>query len=149
MAYLPSGIGTVRPGSLPAGFTPPTNITLPPGGYGLLPGMPGAGAGTASGPAPAAGPKTAPVSYAPFDLTPQLLQTYGVGSAFNPMTVFDLMNLRAGPFAGSGLMAYPGRLPGAGLPGGAGLSAPAGPAVSGALASAPLPQSGGKGAMMG
>jgi hypothetical protein len=153
MAYLPSGIGIIRPGTLPAGSTLPANIKLPPGGYGLLPGMPGAGAGPASGPAPAAQPKTSPISYAPFDVTPQLLQTYGIGNAFNPMTIFDLMNLGMGPFvspfAGSGLMGYPGTLPGAGLSGGAGLSAPAGPAVSGTLASAPLPQSGGKGAMMG
>ncbi len=155
MAYLPSGIGMTGAGSLAPGMTLPPNVKLPPGltlpPINLPPRMSGPG-GPSAGPGPAPQPNPGPRSYAPFDVTPQLLQTFGISSAFNPLTVFDLMNQGGtpfvSPFAGSGLLGYPRTLPGAGLSGGAGLSAAAGPAVSGTLSRVPLPQSGGKGAMM-
>jgi hypothetical protein len=141
MSNLPSGIGAFSPG----GYSLPANLKLPPAGYNYLAGLPLA-AGSSPAPAPMVRPGTRTAPYGPFDVTAPLAQTFGIGSQFNPMTVFDLMNLGLGPFvspfAGSGLQGYPS------APFTRGLSAAAGPAVSGALAAAtPVPRSGGKGVM--
>jgi hypothetical protein len=138
MASLPTGIGNLPSGigNFGVGGQYAPNITIPPGGYGaLLASLPAAvGALATSKSAPASGAGQSAAS-APFDITGPLLQTYGAGSAFNPMTVFDLMNSGAGPlvspFAGSGLLGYQGAASG----GGAGNM----------VAAAPVPGSGGKG----
>lgn len=142
MANLPSGIGIVSPGGLPAGFKLPSNIKLPAGGYGLLAGLlPAAGGLPASHAAPAAQPR--PRAYTPFGANVPMPQALGIASPFNPMTLIDLMNLGAGLFesppGGSGPLGYQAG------PFGAGLSAPAGPAIGRVPAGSPLPRSGGKG----
>ncbi len=150
MANVPSGIGNLPSGIgnfSPGGNSLPANLKLPPAGYNFLAGLPLApNAGYAPGSAPVAGPKAQPSSYGQVGVTGALMPTFGVGSPFNPMNAFDLMNLGLGPFvspfAGSGLPGYPPATPGAST------SAPAGPAIGGALAvGAPLPRSGGKGVM--
>ncbi len=128
MANLPSGIGVVSPGGLPANFKLPSNLKLPAGGYGFLAGLlPGAAGAPAPHSTLAAKPGQRP--YTPFGANTPMPQALGIASQFNPMTLIDLMNLgagKAGPF-------------------GAGLPAPVGPAIGGA--GSPLPRSGGKGVM--
>jgi len=146
MANVPSGIGNLPSGIgnfSPAGYSLPGNLNLPSARYNFLARLPLApGAGYAAGSAPVAGSKAQPHRNGPADVTGALMQTFGVGSPFNPMTFFDLMNRGLGPFAGSGLPGYPPATPGAGM------SASAGPAVSDAFAAgAPVPRSGGKGVM--
>jgi hypothetical protein len=142
MSNLPSGMGSFSPGG---GYVLPPNRHIPSVGNNFSNGIAQAAGSSTPISVPMSRSRTTRNPYAPFDVTTPLLQTFGIGSQFNPMALFDLMNLGAAPFvspfAGSGLLGYPG------LGFGSGLSAPAGPAVSGQLASAPLPRSGGKGVM--
>jgi len=142
MSSLPSGIGAVGPGA----YVPQANLKLPTSGYNI-PVAQQTPQITTTTPVSGAsvGGKATRNPYAPFAVSAPMLQTYGIGSAFNPMTVFDLMNMGAGPFvspfAGSGLQGY------SGLPSGASMGSPAGSAISGAMIQSPLPQSGGKSVM--
>jgi hypothetical protein len=140
MANVPSGIASLPPGIgnfSPGGHYIP-KINVPPGGYNIVPPFLPYAAGAGSRPqSPQPGAHGGrPNVYGPFDVTDPILRTFGIGSAFNPMTVFDLMNLGVSPFAGSGLPGYP-PTPGGAFPG---------PTVGGP-GSAPLPRSGGKGVM--
>jgi hypothetical protein len=128
----PSGIGNIGPGGyslpgilkVPAGYNFPAGIIPPPN------------VGYAPGSASLARPKRQSNHSGQVDVTGALLQSLGAGSAFNPMAVFDLMNLSLEPFGSSGRAGYQPATPNAGMPF-------AGPAVIGGLA--PIPHSGGKG----
>jgi hypothetical protein len=141
MAGIPgiSGFSAPGPGGIPSGIIPPVGSFKLPAGLPL-----GAGASpTPSGAVRGVSPRPKP--YGPFDVTSPLIQAYGVQSRFNPMMVFDLMNMGLAPFqspfSGSGLPGFPTVVSGSRV-----MSAPAGPTLSGQLASAaPVPQSGGKG----
>ncbi len=121
MSNLPSGMGAFSPG----GYQTPAGARAPLGE--LVAGLASSG-GSAQ--------RLRPNGYQPFNAIGPAAPPSGIGGGFNPIAVWDLMNLGLGqlvpPSAGSG-------------PIGAPISVPAGPAVSGALARAPLPRSGGKG----
>jgi hypothetical protein len=139
MASVPSGLSSLPSGLSNYGYSQSgTSVKVPPGGYGTLP----AALGTTSTSKSTSKPGTTQSGYGPFDVTPPTAQTFGIGSAFNPMTVFDLMNQGASPFvspfAGSGLLGYPSSVFGGGV---VPMSAGAGNMAAGAA----VPGSGGKG----
>jgi hypothetical protein len=137
MAGIPaiSGFSAPGPGGIPSGI-------IPPAGSSTLP------AGLASGIGASPTPSVAAQTISPqskLGVTNPVSQSYGVQSPFNPMLVFDLINMGLGPLqsplSGSGLPGFAPGVSGSGM-----MSAPAGPALSGQLAgAAPVPQSGGKG----
>jgi hypothetical protein len=91
ISNLPSGTGNIRPGGSlpgilkvpPADYNFPAGISSPPN-IGYAPGL-----------ASLARPKGQSNHSGQIDVTGALLQGLGAGSAFNPMAVFDLMNLPA------------------------------------------------------
>jgi hypothetical protein len=141
MASTP-GISAFSPG----GFTPTTvGYTPPAGGFTMPPGLLSAlGAATAPAAASGRGGSPAGQNYGPFTGPNPAAQDFGLQSPLNPLLISDLLNMGAGPFlsppAGMGQPGYPSQ-PGPTKV----MSAPVGPAVSGVLARAPIPQSGGKG----
>ena len=141
MAGIPaiSGFSAPGPGGIPSGIIPSVGSFKLPTGLALSTGA----NPTPSGAAHAI--RSRPKPYGPFDVTDPVIQAYGIQSPFNPMMVFDLMNLGAAPFqspfSGNGLLGFAPAVSGPGM-----MSAPAGPALSGQLAgAAPVPQTGGKG----
>jgi hypothetical protein len=121
-------------------------LALPSGGINLAALMPLALSAPLSSSAAANGKQMASSVYGPFNVSPQMVQTYGIGSPFNPMTALDLMNAGVGgfmsPLGGSGLPGYPPTSFGANL-----TSSAAGPMRGSQMGAgaAPVPQSGGKG----
>ncbi len=133
MANVPSGIGALSGYSMPV-----SGATAGATGIGApqqqmidnllkaqlvpLPGVPGR-----------------PLSYAPFEMTAPLTRSGGLGGAINPVGPPALMFTGVPPFAGAGGGGYSSRSRGI-----AAVPASAGAAGGGA----PLPRSGGKGAML-
>ncbi len=138
MAGIPaiSGFSVPAVGGIPSGVVAPVGSYKIPAGLAL-----GAGGSPGASGAAQASAAQAP-GYGPSDITNAGIHAYEIQSPFDPMMLFDLMNMGVtpfqSPFSGSGLAGF--------APAVSGSRVMSAPALSGQLAgAAPVPQSGGKG----